>query len=371
MKPILQENKIIGTMSPEEAVFTGMAAASCSGRIAVGRSGMSRMAEMALCAGIIAMGSDVILLGKCLETEVFFASRLAGCDLCLYIKDEPLMKIEVRSKGGLPLDCDTQDRINKKLSHHEFTEDMPEEGTVTDGQGFREVYRQHIEAAVPEKCPYSVRIGKAAVLPKIHFNGTGNEELVIQLSADGTKASVYSEKSGFLSYEKLIFICCLDLFENGKDVGLPFEFPFSADNFAAKFGCKVYRYFENSDGYSDDKGRKLAREQNFTLDGLYLAVKFISVITKKNVSLKDVSPLIPDFYVTKKFVELSSEKVDSILNHWEANTTPGGTTFSGKSDRVVMQPSSSGRGLWLQIESRNMETAAELCGKIEEKLKNS
>ena len=36
-----------------------------------------------------------------------------------------------------------------------------------------------------------------------------------------------------------------------------------------------------------------------------------------------------------------------------------------------MQPSSSGKGLWLQIESRSMEAAEELCGKIEEKLKKN
>ena len=104
MKAILQENKIIGTYSPDEAVFIGSAAAKYSKRIAIGRNGDSRAAEMALSAGIIASGSDVISLGKCLETELFFTSRLASCDLCLYIKEEPLMKIEVRTKGGLPID---------------------------------------------------------------------------------------------------------------------------------------------------------------------------------------------------------------------------------------------------------------------------
>lgn len=89
MKAILQENKIIGTYSPDEAVFIGSAAAKYSKRIAIGRNGDSRAAEMALSAGIIASGSDVISLGKCLETELFFTSRLASCDLCLYIKEEP------------------------------------------------------------------------------------------------------------------------------------------------------------------------------------------------------------------------------------------------------------------------------------------
>ena len=55
MKAILQENKIIGTYSPDEAVFIGSAAAKYSKRIAIGRNGDSRAAEMALSAGIIAV----------------------------------------------------------------------------------------------------------------------------------------------------------------------------------------------------------------------------------------------------------------------------------------------------------------------------
>ncbi|MGN1480412.1 hypothetical protein [Porcipelethomonas sp.] len=370
MKAVLQENKIIGTSSPEEAIFTGAAAAGYSKRIAVGRNGQSRAAEMALCSGIISSGSDVILLGKCMETELFFASRLTGCDLCLYIKEEPLMKIEVRAKGGLPLDCEANHFINEALKERSMPEIFSDEGTITDGQGFREVYKQHIEGLISKECPYSIKLSRTPGTNKLHFPENDGEELVIQLSSDGTKASVYAESCGFLSYEKLIFICCMDLFENGKDVGLPFEFPFSADNFAAKYGCKVHRYFSCSDGYSDDRGRKLAREQNFTLDGLFLALRFIDIITRKGVRLKDVPSMVPDFYVTKKFIELDKDRVEGILNHWEGSSTPGGTTFAKNENRVVMQPSSSGKGLWVQIESRSMETAAELCGRIEEKLKN-
>ena len=50
MKAILQENKIIGTYSPDEAVFIGSAAAKYSKRIAIGRNGDSRAAVIALSA---------------------------------------------------------------------------------------------------------------------------------------------------------------------------------------------------------------------------------------------------------------------------------------------------------------------------------
>lgn len=185
------------------------------------------------------------------------------------------------------------------------------------------------------------------------------------------KASLYSDKSGFISYETLIFICCLDILENGKDVALPFEFPFAADNLASKYGCRVYRYYSSPQDGCDEAARKLAREQNFTLDGLYLALKSIKIAIDKELDLKGITKLIPEFYTAKKFVELEKDRIDKILNHWEGNITPGGTTFSKRESRVIMQPSSSGKGLWLQIESRSMEAAEELCGKIEEKLKKN
>lgn len=370
MKAILQENKIIGTYSPDEAVFIGNAAAKYSKRIAIGRNGESRAAEMALSAGIIAEGSDVISLGKCLETELFFTSRLTSCDLCLYIKEEPLMKIEVRTKGGLPIDKQCMEIINNALRERRVPELLSTEGTVTDSRGFKEVYRRHIEGLLPSKCPYSIYISKSGKNgQKIHFPKTEGEELIIQLSADGTKASLYSDKSGFISYETLIFICCLDMFENGKDAAIPFEFPFAADNLASKYGCKVYRYYSSPQNGCDEIARKLAREQNFTLDGLYLALKSIKIAIEKDLNLTEIKKLIPEFYTAKKFVELDKDRINKILNHWEGNVTPGGTTFAKRESRIIMQPSSSGKGLWLQIESRSMEAAEELCGKIEDKLK--
>jgi hypothetical protein len=277
------------------------------------------------------------------------------------------MKIEIRTRGGLPLNSKCESAINQALRDRTVPELLASEGTITDSSGFKNIYKQHIEGLIPDKCPYSISVSKNG--QKMHFPSTNGEELIIQLSSDGTKASLYSDKSGFVSYETLVFICCLDMFENGKDVGLPFEFPFSADNFAAKHGCKVYRYFSLSDGYSDQMGRQLAKEQNFTLDGLFLALKTIKIAVNKGMSIKETANLIPEFYTTKKFIELDNDKVNRILNHWEGNTTPGGTTFSKRENRIVIQPSASGKGLWLQIESHSMEAAAEICGKLEEKLK--
>ena len=44
----------------------------------------------------------------------------------------------------------------------------------------------------------------------------------------------------------------------------------------------------------------LQREQNFTLDGLYLALKSIKIAIDKELDLKGITKLIPEFYTAKK-----------------------------------------------------------------------
>ena len=110
------------------------------------------------------------------------------------------MKIEVRTKGGLPIDRQCMEIISSALHERKVPELLSSEGTVTDSRGFKDVYRRHIEGLLPSKCPYSIYISKSGKNgQKIHFPKTEGEELIIQLSADGTKASLYSDKSGFLS----------------------------------------------------------------------------------------------------------------------------------------------------------------------------
>ena len=157
MKAVIKEGQITGGYSPAEAVFAGIAASEVSGRIIVGRSEKGRSTEMGVISGLLSGGSSVISLGRCLETELFFASRLAKCGLCIYIKDEPLMKLDIREKGGLPLSSDKERIISEALSKRRVPDLAVPEGMFTDGRSFREIYRQHIEGLIPENCPYNIK----------------------------------------------------------------------------------------------------------------------------------------------------------------------------------------------------------------------
>lgn len=372
MRAMIKEGQITGGFSPSEAVYSGIAAAGVAERIIIGRSTAGRAIEMGIVSGILASGKNVISLGRCLETELFFASRLAKCDLCIYIKDEPLMKLDLRELGGLPLLSGREKNIETALFQRSFPEEKIHEGVLTDGGGFREIYRQHIEGAIPKECPYSIKISSSSpVCEQILLNRRGTTDLVVQLSPDGMKAALYSEKSGFVPYEKLIFIYCNYLFSRGYDVALPFDFNFTAEEYAKTKGRHVYRYYNSGDSVMDRTARKLAKEQNFTLDGLYLTAKIIGILCERNITLKQAVSELPEFYTAKRFVNADDYKVRNIMNYSEGRNTPDGTVFSDNKSRVIIKPSVSGRGIWLSVESHSMEAATELCGEIEEKIKRS
>lgn len=368
----LKDGQITGGFSPSDPVFAGTAAACAADRIIIGRSGVERAAELGVISGILAGGKNVISLGRCLETELFFASRLAKCGLCIYIKDEPILKLDLRERGGLPLISDNERIISSAMLSKKFSESRIHEGTLADGAGFREVYRQHIEGIIPENCPYSIKISSSSpVCEQILLNRKGESELVVQLSPDGMKSALYSDKSGFVPYDKLVFICCNDLFSEGCDAALPFDFTFAAEEFAKTKGRHIYRYYKSGNGTADRAARKLAKEQCFTLDGFYLAAKVIGILCRRNITLKQAVAELPDFYTAKRFINVSKGRARDAIKLREGRTTPDGTAYTGNSSRVIVKPSSSGRGIWLSVESHSMEAASELCGEIEEKIKGS
>lgn len=370
MKTVLREGQITGGFMPTEAVISGVAAAAAADRIIIGRNGENRSAELAIASGILSAGKSVITLGRCLETELFFASRLAKCDLCVYIRDEQPLIIDIRERGGVPLSRVRERAISSELAAGPETDCRKREGSYTHAEAFREIYRQHIDGLIPENCPYSLKISSSSpICEKILLGRKGETELVIQLSPDGRQAAMYSEKSGFVPYEKLVYICCNHLFLHGCDVALPFEFSFTAEEFARLRGRHVYRYYATGDGETDKTARRLAKEQNFTLDGLFLAARVISILCERKISLKEATAELPEFYTAKRFVAADESRVHKAVNHWEGRKTPDGTAFTDSKKRVIVKPSASGKGIWLSVESFSVEAAAELCGEIEEKIK--
>ena len=371
MENIFEDSRIIGENSPRQSAFMGNSIGSCFNRAAVGRDSGSLSAAMGLISGILSAGTDVYDAGECTAPEVYKTSRICGCDVCIYIRQDPLIKADIRGNGGLPLLEGENKRIGDTLGSEEMFI-ARSEGKLTDISGVREVYRQETEERLIGSRRYSVAFCRSGQGGKRTASYSGDkEEVTVSLSADGTKASLYTKSGGFISMDELIMIKCLEQFEKGENAALPFCFPCIADSFAKEHGCKILRYYTAHGNGSDEKARKLAAKQRFTLDGAYLAAEVLSYSDRVNEGLDVLRGRIPDHYTAKRFVELKEDKTKNIMRRFKGRFTPDGAVFEKNSSRVVMQPSSSGKGVWLRAESFSMEAAAELCAGVEEKLRDN
>lgn len=370
MENIFEDSRIIGENSPRQSAFMGNSIGSCFKRAAVGRDSGSLSAAMGLISGILSAGTDVYDVGECTAPEVYKASRMCDCDACIFVRQDPLIKADIRGSGGLPLLEGENKRISGKLNSEEMFIACSE-GDLTDMSGIRRVYRQETEERLIGSERYRVTFCRSGMSGRRSADySSDKEEMTVALSADGTKASLYTKPSGFISMDELIMIKCLELFEKGENAALPFCFPCIADSFAKEHGCRILRYYTAHGNGSDEKARKLAVKQRFTLDGAYLAAEVLSYSDRKGEGLDVLRKRIPDHYTAKRFVELKEERTKNIMHKFKGRFTPDGAVFEKNSSRVVVQPSSSGKGVWLRAESFSMEAAAELCAGAEEKLRS-
>ncbi len=372
MKTIFTENRVLGEDTPKQALMAGRIIGSRFKRVAVGREGTKRQSELALISGLISAGADVTSLGECIETEVFFASEVCCCDLCLYIKHDPLIKIDVRERGGIVLSGTKRQDLEKAFKNGISENDLNGgEGDLTESSSLRMVYRNRLLQVFPKRSAYSVRVGCPGNLRKdlFAFKG-GSQELTVSVSSDGTKASAFSKESGFVSMEELMMICCLDHFEHGEDAALPFKFPYAADGFAQRHGRRILRYYNTPKDDSDLEARGLALKQKFTIDGLYLAASALKTLAGKNMDIPQIREYIPRFYRSKRFIEMPEGRTKQIFQKFSSRNTPDGAAFAKNNSRVILEHSAAGKGIWLTADSLSMETASELCAGIEERLKN-
>ena len=357
-------NSSVTFNSLPEVLSYGISLSKASKNIIVGRSFEKLSAESALCAGLLKGGTNVILMGKSIKPELFMASSLYEDALCVYIQDGSFLKIDTEERGGLPLTNKTQELLCESTDTIHAAE-----GFITDGSVLKNIYLNDLKKILPEKSPFKITVSSSSGFSESFCSEKSSDEIIIQLSPDGTKASIYSDKSGFISYSQLILLCCLEHFEQGHDVALPYDFSFSADKIACEYGEKVHRYVSSGYGVSDKEARSTAVSQRFTSDGMFLALNAVRILTEKKMPLKNMGDIIPESHCLKKYISVDCKKIDGFLNSQRGTSTPDGTSFSEKNGRVLMRPSDSGNGLWLNVESFSMETAEEICGKIEEKLR--
>ena len=208
----------------------------------------------------------------------------------------------------------------------------------------------------------------------MRLGGHESDEIRLVIDGSGTRLSAVcgGEK---IEYEKLLALCCLNEMRNGRDIAVPYDAPAFLDLLAEENGRKAYRYLSTPADNSDSSARRLAAKQIFVRDGLFLAVKLLSVAKERDKSIARLLSELPEKYIVRKSVRIgfSPSNLAAVVGEGGAQTDNGfeGIKLVKSGGRLLVIPERSGERVRVLAEADSMEAADELCADIEEKLNSA
>lgn len=376
-----------GSVDPQSCAVTGSAltaaAAEVRGRkrIAVGyrQNDASKALALSVMSGICAAGGEVWDMGEATAEETAFAVRKAELSAGCYVDAGVTARVSLISSDGLPLKRSEERIVEAGLNRGDYPKNgFPRFGGIRDFSSAGELYKLHISALC--KAPLNgirVRISSsddricklgAELLAPV--NSTNGKEIVFSISADGRKASAFSEESGYVFRERLVMIAAIKAFSEGRTVSLPCEFPKAADTLAEKYGGTVLRYGCCPTDNSDDRARSAAFDFPEARDGLALALSVSDYLSREGISSKQAEKLLPQYASAARFIPIdrSSKAFRGLSDVRSPQSADEGIMLDESGSRVFIRPVKTGRGLMMYVESMSIEAASEICDFYEEKL---
>ena len=132
------------------------------------------------------------------------------------------------------------------------------------------------------------------------------------------------------------------------------------------------RYYACPAGKDDEDARRLAAGQLWVRDGLMTAVRLLHDLKVRRLSLTGLADRLPGFAVATKTIPCTGNPGRVLRRLTEGNETAEsgeGTRIRLSGGSLLVRPSKRGKRLTLTAEAPDTETAAELCGELEKKLR--
>lgn len=374
-------------VSPVQAVSVGCALGSVldtkSSVLVCCESDNCTAYARAFMSGLMSAGVTVCDLGISHQRAADFSAKLMKTDVYAVFSANPSPKLALRCPGGLMLKRDMERDIEQRLKTRVYRQvDISDFGKYVNCEGLSEMYVSAIMSRLPDKLKginVTVKTSNEKTAQEIDrlitpINDIDGEEIVFHFLDNAGRATAYSEKTGYIVYEKLVMLCAKIHFEKKDDVAIPFTFPCAFDDLAKDFSANIYRYFTSSCSHADDTARRLAsRECNsFVHDGMYLIADILSYLSDKKISLFDAISELPEFYTSERFLAVEdNEQAGSLFGEIKTKfkRSDDGMVINKNNARAVIKPMRKGRGLMLYVDSERAEIASALCEDIEKKLK--
>lgn len=369
-----------GEITPAFAALYGEALGALGKVIPVGynKTPGGKALAMAVMSGILSSGGTVWDIGECLEEELSDAvsrgNHKAGC----YVEAGVTAKLKAVGEGGMSLTRKQERILENGLNRGEFRRvGCNCWGELMDMSSLTGLYREELFAAFPTRlfgiCA-EVNTADKALKERMNrflrgINDPMGERVVFHISSDGKKLSVYTERTGYIFYEKLLLMACRATLRKGEAAALPLSAPSAADVMAKSLGGKILRYCQCPSDESDRKARLLAAKQKFTRDALWLMAVISGDLSYREKSFYEALEELPQFTAAARFVAVDCSP--AVLLQRLCCETAGfceGVVASENQARVLIRPVKTGKGVMMFAESFKSETAAELCDIYEKKI---
>lgn len=369
----IDENGICGetnaVITPHTALSAGISFGKCGKRfiIGYGSGNASNVLAHSFGNGIQTAGGYSWYIGECIPCEVDYAIKHLNADGGAYIQSGNITRIIPFAENGTPLDFAEQSALEYSINHDNSAY-VPynEYGSSENISVYRSIYFKYLNDIIPENINFTISVNSSdRIISELCRNLLKNREMksdmmnsiVFNISSDGRKISAYSEKSGFVFHEKLIMLCCDNIFAKGYDIIVPAGASSRLNQLAEKYSRRISVYSGNEP------------YENFFADGLVLMAEVIRILSERNISLATAVDLLPDYASSSKFISIEkspAEIMQKLYSH--ALISPDGSVISSKDGNVSIQPSRSGKSIMVYAEAARYETARELCDFIAENI---
>ncbi len=335
-----------------------------------------------LCGALMLHGAQVWNFGEGFYSQLEFYTRFCGMKSGIFISYEnDEIQISLCGENGLSLSNLSVREIENRIKYRDFV--IPDASSIKDVSDMtgvnmmyrREIIRQSDTELSDVACTVKSSNEKIKMLIDDCLYRLGcrtGDSLTFTINRHGTLLSAFSRDCGNLSHERLAAICLNYEAQNGRDVSAPFNSPAAYDGIASKHGRQVYRYYNSPTDFSDAAARELSRSSAFMRDALFMAVKILNIMAVTGKSLKRLSNELPQFYVTKKSVDLSFSpaELSARLSRSSPKLTREGIIITYPQGRVLLTPSKSGKSLRLLAEADSYEISKDLCSQAEKLIEN-
>ena len=348
-------------------------------KIGVGCDGSNNAKAMmrAFEGGVQSCGAHVWSFGDCFEAQLSYSTAFCGLPLGVFIRGGAHPQIHLYGEGGLSLPRGLEREIESRLRRAEYRRALPESvRDVADMRSILMMYARELMKQAPNglrNCEASVQSANAQISllmddTLLRLGCLRSQSLLFCISSDGMRAHAVTP-DGTIEHEQLLAMCCKDAFENGMDVAVPYDAPMALDTLAKEYERTVHRYLSAPTDASDAAARRLSARQIFLRDGLYLTVRTLGILHRRQLSLQALCEELPTFYLARKSysVSFSPAMLHELFGTGEdlSSDVREGIALRRENGRILMTPDRAGKSLHVVAEAAEMETAEEMCSGFE------